>query len=115
MRLILIDIDIPFELMEKYSLFDVLNDKISYCLSRFNAKAKIVNISISQCGNVHLHIVLDQDVSVETLFKIKFCIGEDPKRLVHSIRRYEKTGKVLDFFWMRKIKDCSDSSSEPQA
>jgi len=108
MRLILVDIDIPWEIMEKYRFFDILNDKVEYCLSKFNVDAKIVNVSRSQCGNTHLHIVLKQDVNAETIIKIKFCIGEDPKRLTHSIRRYEKTGKILDFFWIRKVKECDE-------
>jgi len=105
-KVVLVDIDIPFEVMQKYGLFDVLNEKVEFCLSRFNVDVETIAVDKSQCGNTHLHITLKHDISPEELIMLKFCIGEDPKRLAYTIARYEVTGKILDFFWMHKIKDC---------
>jgi len=111
-RVVLIDVDLPWSLMEKYELREILNEKINFCLSRFNIKAKFVNITQSQCGNVHVHIITYDDIDPKIAIKLKFCVGEDSKRLRHSIRRFEKLGKLLDFFWVRKVKECKDEGDE---
>jgi len=111
-KVILLDIDIKWEVMERYALFDLLSDKITYCLSHFYVNAKSVFVEKSQCGNVHVHIVLDKEIDGDTAIRLKYCLGEDGKRLMHSVRRYEKTGKLMDFFWMTQIKDCKEKEEE---
>jgi len=86
----------------------VLNQKIEWCTKAFNVDIEYLNIDKSQCNHVHLHLISRSDLDPETLFQLKYCIGEDHKRLNHSIRRYEKAGKILDFFWMHKNKDCKE-------
>jgi len=105
-RLILVDIDIPFSIMKEFGLFEILEEKIDFCMKKFNVSVELINITQSQCGNTHVHIVVDRDLDPITVLRLKFCIGEDHKRYIHSVRRYKKTGKILDFFWMKKIKDC---------
>ena len=108
MKAIFIDIDIKYEYMEKYGLLEILDDKINYCLQKFKLKPLWIKKSKSQCGNLHLHIIVNEDIDPETIIRLKYCIGEDHKRLSHTIRRYERTGKILDFFWLTENKKCKD-------
>jgi len=105
MRSILVDIDIKMEYMEKYGLIDILHRKIEYCSRLIGINVLWVNIEKSQCGNTHLRIIVDNTSNMD-IIKFKYCVGEDHKRLTHTIRRYEKTGKILDFFYMSNVKKC---------
>ena len=107
-KVILLDIDIKYDIMQKYALFDILSEKIDYCLSRFQLEPKSIFVQRSQCGNTHVHIVLKDEIDGETAIMLKFCMGEDGKRLMHSVRRFEKTGRLMDFFWMSKTKECKE-------
>jgi len=103
MRTIKLDIDIPYELfMDKF--YDIFRSKMFYCTILHNLIIDSWKITKSRkSGNVHVHIVLAKPVTPELYFKLKYCMGEDHRRLVWSYRRYKKTGKILDFFWNKPI------------
>jgi len=103
LKVVLIDIDIDYEYMQKYDLFSILDQKIEFCSNLFNVKVLFKNITKSQSNHVHLFLHVS-DLSDQDIVRFKFCVGEDHKRLNHSIRRFERIGTFLDFFWMSNIK-----------
>jgi len=109
MKAIFIDIDIPYEYMKRYRLDKVLELKIHLCLNQFGLTLEKYRIDRSQCGNTHLRVIIKENIDPVTIIRFKYCVGEDHKRLTHTIRRYEKTGKILDFFWLSKNKKCVES------
>jgi len=101
-KTIKLDIDIPYDLWsELFSMIFV--KKLEFCLSIYDLHIDMLNINKSRNSNVHIHIVLKEMIDPITYYHIKYCLGEDHKRLVWSYRRYMKTGKILDFFWNKPI------------
>jgi len=102
-EVVLIDIDVKFKYMERYHLFDILQKKIEFCTKLLDVQIEDMNIRKSQCGNVHLHLITS-DMSPQQFIQLKYCIGEDHKRLNFSIYRFEQMGEFLDFFNMKRTK-----------
>jgi len=104
MTIVLIDIDVDFDYMKKYDLFSVLEQKIDFCSKLYNVQVEYQNIMKSQSNHIHLFLRTKEELSPYQIVQFKFCVGEDHKRLNYSIRRYERIGQFLDFFWMTNVK-----------
>ena len=87
-EVVLIDIDVKYKYMEEYHLFDILEEKIDFCSKLLGVEVKSVVFRKSQCGNVHLHLIVSDFRNKEDMIRFKFCIGEDHKRLNFSIYIY---------------------------
>lgn len=101
---LLIDIDIPFTIFEKY-LKEAYIKQIAICSELYNIKILSVKFEKSSHGNTHVLLLLKEPITDFNIYaNAKMCLYEDQKRLLHDIRRYEKLGKVLQFFWQNKKK-----------
>jgi hypothetical protein len=100
---LLIDIDIPISIFEKH-LKLVFLDKLLFCLAKFDNTFTDIVIRKSKSGNTHIYINLLIPIEDFTDYlKLKFCIGDDHKRITHDILRYQKSGKVNQFFWTNDL------------
>lgn len=100
---LLIDIDIPIGIFEKH-LKLVFLDKLFFCLPKFDNNFISIVIRKSKSGNTHIYINLEKPIDdFSEYLKLKFCIGDDHKRITHDILRYEKSGKVNQFFWANDL------------
>jgi hypothetical protein len=100
---LLIDIDIPISIFEKH-LKLVFLDKLLFCLKKFDNAFVDIIIRKSKSGNTHVYINLEKPIDdFANYLKLKFCIGDDHKRITHDILRYKKSGKVNQFFWTNDL------------
>ena len=101
---LLIDIDIPFTIFQKY-LEKAYIKQIEICSKLYNIKILSVKFEKSSHGNTHVLIILNEAITDFNVYiSAKMCLFEDQRRLAHDIRRFEKLGKVLQFFWQNKKK-----------
>jgi hypothetical protein len=101
---LLIDIDIPFTIFEKY-LREAYIKQIEICSREYNINILSVKFEKSSHGNTHVLLLLKEPITDFNVYiTAKMCLYEDQKRLIHDIRRYKKLGKVLQFFWINKKK-----------
>ncbi len=101
---LLIDIDIPFNIFQKYLYSNYLK-QIEICSREYNFKVLNVKFEKSINGNTHILIILKKPITDFNVYiTAKMCLFEDQRRLAHDIRRFEKLGKVLQFFWINKKK-----------
>jgi len=100
---LLIDIDIPITIFYKH-LKLVFLDKLLFCLSKFDNTYTDIVIRKSKSGNTHIYINLERPIEDFTEYlKLKFCIGDDHKRITHDILRYQRSGKINQFFWTNDL------------
>ncbi len=101
---LLIDIDIPFTIFQKYLYSNYLK-QIEICSSLYNLEVISYKFEKSSHGNTHVLLLLKEPITDFNVYiSAKMCLFEDQKRLLHDVRRYEKLGKVLQFFWQNKKK-----------
>jgi len=116
MKPVFVDIDIPLDKFMEYNLRKILMWKIVFCTAMLGVNAVHSKIGRSRNGNVHLALLIDKEIDPVTMIQLKYCLGEDHKRLTHTIRRYEKTGKILDFLWInrreRKTPKCIETCGD---
>jgi len=114
MKVLFIDIDVPVEYMKIFNLYDITAFKIVKCSELLRVKISDVKVTTSRNGNVHVRLILKEDIDPKTAIMLHFCIGEDHKRLTHTIRRYLSTGKLLEFIWINRheVSKCSKCSEE---
>ena len=100
---LLIDIDIPITIFDKHLKLLFL-DKLLFCLSKFDNTYTDIVIRKSKSGNTHIYINLERPIEDFTEYlKLKFCIGDDHRRIVHDILRYQRSGKINQFFWTNDL------------
>lgn len=100
---LLIDIDIPISIFDKH-LRQIFFNKLNFCLNLLDNNFTDIVIRKSKSGNTHVYIKLDRPINDFTEYlKLKFCIGDDNKRIVHDILRYQKSGKINQFFWANDL------------
>ena len=101
---LLIDIDIPFTIFQKY-LREAYIKQIEICSITYNLHIESFKFEKSSHNNTHVLIILNEAITDFNIYvNVKMCLYEDQGRLIHDIRRYEKLGKVLQFFWIDKKK-----------
>lgn len=99
-----LDIDIPYDIFMK-EFYDIFISKVAFCVDHLGVKIMEWRVKKSQkSGNIHVHMILERPIPPYLYFRLKYCLGEDHKRLVWSWKRYKLTGHVHDFFWNKRIK-----------
>jgi hypothetical protein len=87
---LLIDIDIPYAMFQKYLYSDYLK-QIEICSELYNIKILSVKFEESSHRNTHVLILLEEPITDFNVYiTAKMCLYEDQKRLIHDIRRYKK-------------------------
>ncbi len=101
---LLIDIDIPYAVFQKYLYSNYLK-QIEICSKMYNLHIESLKFEKSSHGNTHVLLLLKEPITDFNVYiSAKMCLFEDQRRLAHDIRRFEKLGKVLQFFWQNKKK-----------
>ena len=104
MTIILIDLDVEYQYMQRYGLFELLKRKIELAEQIFNVHFVSVVFRKSQSKHVHIFLKTKEELSNDQIVQIKFFLNEDHKRLNFEIGRIEKLGRLDSFFWMTKTK-----------
>jgi len=104
MSVILIDLDVEWEYMEKYGFFELYKEKLKLAEQIFGIHFESIVFRKSQSNHVHVFLNTVEELSNEQIIKIKFFLNEDHKRLNFEISRFEQFGKLNSFFWLSKTK-----------
>jgi len=101
-RSLKIDIDLPYCFVKKY--FDYYVEHARYVLRMFSYEDIVIKLKRSSSGNAHVNIVVDRCVDKNIYHVLMWLLGDDHKRLTHSMMRFMITKHIMDFHYNHKWK-----------
>jgi len=101
-RSLKIDIDLPYGFVREH--FNIYVEHARYVLGLFSYKDLIVKLRMSPSGNAHVNIVVDRCVEKSVYHVLMWLLGDDHKRLAHSMKRFTATNHIMDFHYKHKWK-----------
>jgi hypothetical protein len=105
-----VDIDLPYKFVKEYFIYYV--SKARFVLAMFNYKDLVIKLKRSPSGNAHVVITIDRCIEPVDYHAVMWLLGDDHKRLNHSIRRFLATGHILDFHYRYKSKTRSKKTEK---
>lgn len=105
-----IDIDLPYSWVKQYEFLWVAHAR--FVLQMFRYYDIAVKFKKSPSGNTHVLIILDRCVDAKDYHVMMWLLGDDHKRLQHSIRRYLTTNKILDIHFRQKRQDMKQKNKK---
>ena len=97
-----VDVDVPHEFVKENFIFYV--NKARFVLAMFNYRDVVIKLRRSPSGNAHVTITIDRCIDPKDYHVVMWLLGDDHKRLQHSIRRYLATRHILDFHYKQRLK-----------
>jgi hypothetical protein len=97
-----VDVDLPHEFVKENFIYYV--NKARFVLAMFNYKDVVIKLKKSPSGYAHITITIDRCIDPKDYHVVMWLLGDDHKRLQHSIRRYLATKHILDFHYKQRLK-----------
>jgi len=101
-RSLKIDIDLPYRFVKEH--FDYYVEHARYVLRMFSYRDLVVKLKRSPSGNAHVNIVVDRCVDKSIYHVLMWLLGDDHKRLTHSMKRFLITNHIMDFHYNHRWK-----------
>jgi len=100
-RSLQVDIDLPYSFVNLN--FNIYLKVARDVLAMFGYRDLVVKLRRSRSGYAHVIIVLDKCVDLKHYHVLMWLLGDHHDRIRHSMRRFQATGKVLDFLYNSSI------------
>jgi hypothetical protein len=107
-----VDIDLPYSFVKRY--FDHYVRVARYVLAMFRYRDVVIKLRRSPSGNAHVVVTIDRCIDPKDYHVVMWLLGDDHRRIQHSIRRHLATGHILDFHYTyrasRKVKKVCEQN-----